>query len=95
MNLNVDTILGILNQFSKSSKQEFIEQEGEPSSDAAGSSSGTPVKKWESGRTMGKTYGGPGYKWESGRTMGKTYGGSNYKWFTGIKRGHANPAKES
>ena len=66
----------------------------------AGASSGgaaTPasVKKWESGRTMGKTYGGPGYKWESGRTMGKTYGGPGHKWFTGLQRGHANPAQES
>jgi hypothetical protein len=101
MKSDVDAILGILNQFSKFSKQEFSEQEGETSTDAgAGASSGgasTPasVKKWESGRTMGKTYGGPGYKWESGRTMGKTYGGPGHKWFTGLQRGHANPAQES
>jgi hypothetical protein len=100
MNSDVDAILGILRQFSNSSKEEFVEQEGESSADTGGgdtggSASATPVKKWESGRTMGKTYGGPGYKWESGRTMGKTYGGSGYKWFTGLKRGHANPAKES
>ena len=100
MNSDVDAILGILRQFSNSSKEEFVEQEGEASADTGGgdtggSASATPVKKWESGRTMGKTYGGPGYKWESGRAMGKTYGGSGYKWFTGLKRGHANPAKES
>jgi hypothetical protein len=101
MNSDVDTILGILRQFSNSSKEEFVEQEGEASADTGGgatgggTSSASPVKKWESGRTMGKTYGGPGYKWESGRTMGKTYGGSGYKWFTGLTRGHANPAKES
>ena len=83
MNSDVDAILGILRQFSNSSKEEFVEQEGEASADTGGgdtggSASATPVKKWE-----------------SGRTMGKTYGGSGYKWFTGLKRGHANPAKES
>jgi len=84
MNSDVDAILGILRQFSNSSKEEFVEQEGEASADTGGGDTGggtasaSPVKKWESGRTMGKTYGGHGYK-----------------WFTGMQRGHANPAKES
>ena len=78
MKSDVDAILGILRQFSNSSRQEFIEQEGEASSDAGaaggttgGGASATPVKKWESGRTMGKTYGGPGFKWSTGMTRGK------------------------
>jgi hypothetical protein len=94
MDLNVDNIINLLKKLSYSNKMEFAEQDASADTSSSDTSSGT-VKKWESGRTMGKTYGGPGYKWESGRDMGKTYGGSGYKWFTGLKRGHANPAKES
>jgi hypothetical protein len=49
------------------------------------------VKKWESGRRMGKTYGGHGYVWSSDRTMGKTYGGPGFVWQSGASRGKANP----
>jgi hypothetical protein len=49
------------------------------------------VKKWESGRKMGKTYGGHGYVWSSDRAMGKTYGGPGYVWQSGASRGKANP----
>jgi hypothetical protein len=85
MDLNVDNIINLLKKLSYSNKVEFTEQDAPAdtsSSDTSTASSGT-VKKWESGRVMGKTYGGPGYKWESGRTMGKTYGGPGYKWESG------------
>lgn len=90
MDLNVDNIINLLKKLSYSNKMEFVEQDA-----SADTSSGT-VKKWESGRTMGKTYGGPGYKWESGRTFGKTYmNDPKHKWYSGVQRGKANPATES
>ena len=90
MDLNVDNIINLLKKLSYSNKMEFAEQD-----DSADTSSST-VKKWESGRTMGKTYGGPGYKWESGRTFGKTYmNDPKHKWYSGVQRGKANPATES
>ncbi len=98
MDLNVDNIINLLKKLSYSNKVEFAEQEGSAdtsSSDTSTASSGT-VKKWESGRVMGKTYGGHGYKWESGRTFGKTYmNDPKHKWYSGVQRGKANPAAES
>ena len=98
MDLNVDNIINLLKKLSYSNKVEFTEQDtpaDTSSSDTSTASSGT-VKKWESGRVMGKTYGGPGYKWESGRTFGKTYmNDPKHKWYSGVKRGKANPAAES
>jgi hypothetical protein len=98
MDLNVDNIINLLKKLSHSNKVEFTEQDAPAdtsSSDTSTASSGT-VKKWESGRVMGKTYGGPGYKWESGRTFGKTYmNDPKHKWYSGVKRGKANPAAES
>ena len=74
---------------------EFAEQDASADTSSSDTTSGT-VKKWESGRTMGKTYGGPGYKWESGRTFGKTYmNDPKHKWYSGVQRGKANPAAES
>ncbi|MFM2010894.1 MAG: hypothetical protein RLZZ479_1285 [Bacteroidota bacterium] len=98
MDLNVDNIINLLKKLSYSNKVEFAEQDASAdtsSSDTSTASSGT-VKKWESGRVMGKTYGGPGYKWESGRTFGKTYmNDPKHKWYSGVQRGKANPASES
>lgn len=98
MDLNVDNIINLLKKLSYSNKVEFTEQDAPAdtsSSDTSTASSGT-VKKWESGRVMGKTYGGPGYKWESGRTFGKTYmNDPKHKWYSGVQRGKANPASES
>lgn len=98
MESNVDRIIGLLNKLSYSPTLEMVEQEGSEPAASTDSASATPssVKKWESGRTMGKTYGGPGYKWESGRSMGPTYKGDpKHKWYSGVKRGKANPASES
>jgi hypothetical protein len=95
MDLNVDNIINILKKLSYSNKMEFAEQDDSADTSSSDTSSGT-IKKWESGRTMGKTYGGPGYKWESGRTFGKTYmNDPKHKWYSGVQRGKANPAKES
>ena len=95
MDLNVDNIINILKKLSYSNKMEFAEQDDSADTSSSDTSSGT-VKKWESGRTMGKTYGGPGYKWESGRTFGKTYmNDPKHKWYSGVQRGKANPASES
>jgi hypothetical protein len=95
MDLNVDNIINILKKLSYSNKMEFAEQDDSADTSSSDTSSGT-VKKWESGRTMGKTYGGPGYKWESGRTFGKTYmNDPKHKWYSGVQRGKANPAAES
>ena len=91
MDLNVDNIINLLKKLSYSNKMEFAEQDASSSDTKSGT-----VKKWESGRTMGKTYGGPGYKWESGRTFGKTYmNDPKHKWYSGVQRGKANPAAES
>ena len=82
MRLDIDDLIMFMEKFIGSDKLEMGEQEGEaaaPSSDSGGSTtSASPMKKWESGRTFGKTYmNDPKYKWESGRQMGKT-GGSDY-----------------
>lgn len=94
MDLNIDNIINTLNKFSIGTKSEFVEQDD--SSSSSSSSPTSSVKKWESGRKMGKTYGGPGFKWESGRTFGKTYmNDPKNKWYSGVQRGKANPASES
>jgi hypothetical protein len=99
MDLNIDSIISTLNKISRSNKLEFSEQDAGTDTTSTDTSSSTPsstVKKWESGRVMGKTYGGPGYKWESGRTFGKTYmNDPKHKWYSGVQRGKANPASES
>ena len=95
MDLNFDNIINLLKKLSSSNKMEFAEQDASADTSSSDTTSGT-VKKWESGRTMGKTYGGPGYKWESGRTFGKTYmNDPKHKWYSGVQRGKANPAAES
>lgn len=76
MILDVDQIIRFLNKFTI--KQNELDEQSDSDAGAAGAGasttpSGKPVKKWESGRTLGKTYGGPGYKWESGRKDGPTY----------------------
>ena len=97
MRLNIDDLIMFMEKFISSDKLEMGEQEGEaaaaPSSDSGGSSTASPMKKWESGRTFGKTYmNDPKYKWESGRTLGKTYmNDPKYKWESGLTRGHGNP----
>jgi hypothetical protein len=97
MRLDIDDLIMFMEKFIGSDKLEMGEQEGEaaaPSSDSGGSTtSASPMKKWESGRTFGKTYmNDPKYKWESGRTLGKTYmNDPKYKWESGVTRSHANP----
>lgn len=99
MDLNVDSIINTLNKLTYATAVEMVEQDAGADTTTDTSSSSTPsstVKKWESGRVMGKTYGGHGYKWESGRTMGPTYKGDpKHKWYSGVKRGKGNPAAES
>lgn len=75
MNLDIDFLMELMrkNMFGELSK-ELGEQETQGGTETGGGAqSAKAVKKWESGRTLGKTYGGPGYKWESGRKFGKTY----------------------
>jgi hypothetical protein len=95
MRLDIDDLIMFMEKFIGSDKLEMGEQEGETaSSDTGGSTtSSSPVKKWESGRTLGKTYmNDPKYKWESGRTLGKTYmNDPKYKWESGLIRSKANP----
>jgi len=97
MRLDIDDLMMFMEKFIGTDKSEMGEQEGDtaPTSDsgAATTTSASPMKKWESGRTLGKTYmNDPKYKWESGRTLGKTYmNDPKYKWETGITRGHGNP----
>ena len=96
MRLDIDELIMFMEKFIKLDKSEIGEQEGDtaPASDSgAATTSASPMKKWESGRTLGKTYmNDPKYKWESGRTIGKTYmNDPKYKWETGITRGHGNP----
>ena len=96
MRLDIDDLMMFMENFIGTDKSEMGEQEGDttPASDSGGSTtSASPMKKWESGRTLGKTYmNDPKYKWESGRTLGKTYmNDPKYKWETGITRGHGNP----
>jgi len=95
MRLDIDELIMFMEKFIKLDKSEIGEQEGEAaSSDSGGSTtSASPMKKWESGRTLGKTYmNDPKYKWESGRTLGKTYmNDPKYKWESGLTRSKANP----
>ena len=97
MVLDIDRIISFLNKFSSGGDSELKEQEAASSStgDAGGStaSTGTPMKKWESGRKFGKSYmNDPKYKWNSDRALGKTYmNDPKYKWESGVTRGHANP----
>jgi hypothetical protein len=97
MRLDIDDLMMFMEKFIGTDKSEMGEQEGDtaPASDSgtAATTSASPMKKWESGRTFGKTYmNDPKYKWESGRTIGKTYmNDPKYKWETGITRGHGNP----
>ena len=96
MRLDIDDLMMFMEKFIGTDKSEMDEQEGDtaPASDSgAATTSSSPMKKWESGRTLGKTYmNDQKYKWESGRTLGKTYmNDPKYKWETGITRGHGNP----
>jgi hypothetical protein len=100
MNLNVDFLIDFIKKYTTVDRGELGEQEGDAPTTSTGSESSggstapsSNVKKWESGRKMGKTYmNDPKYKWSSDRVMGKTYmGDSKYKWETGLTRGHGNP----
>lgn len=90
MILDVDQIIGLLKKYTRRpSKSEIDEQDAEAGAGAGGAApSGKAVKKWESGRSLGKTYGGPGYKWESGRKDGPTYYFDRKKqWSSGRQMG--------
>jgi len=78
MRLDIDDLIMFMEKFIGSDKLEMGEQEGDtaPASDSgAATTSSSPMKKWESGRTLGKTY----------------MNDPKYKWETGITRGHGNP----
>ena len=78
MRLDIDDLMMFMEKFIGTDKSEMGEQEGDtaPASDSgAATTSSSPMKKWESGRTLGKTY----------------MNDPKYKWETGITRGHGNP----
>ena len=78
MILDIDDLMMFMEKFIGTDKSEMGEQEGDtaPASDSgAATTSASPMKKWESGRTLGKTY----------------MNDPKYKWETGITRGHGNP----
>ena len=78
MRLDIDDLIMFMEKFIGSDKLEMGEQEGDtaPASDSgAATTSSSPMKKWESGRPLGKTY----------------MNDPKYKWETGITRGHGNP----
>ena len=78
MRLDIDDLMMFMEKFIGTDKSEMGEQEGDtaPASDSgAATTSASPMKKWESGRTLGKTY----------------MNDPKYKWETGITRGHGNP----
>jgi len=78
MRLDIDDLMMFMEKFIGTDKSEMGEQEGDtaPASDSgASTTSSSPMKKWESGRTLGKTY----------------MNDPKYKWETGITRGHGNP----
>ena len=78
MILDIDDLMMFMEKFIGTDKSEMGEQEGDtaPASDSgAATTSASPMKKWESGRTLGKTY----------------MNDPKYKWETGVTRGHGNP----
>ena len=78
MRLDIDDLMMFMEKFIGTDKSEMGEQEGDtaPASDSgAATTSASPMKKWESGRTLGKTY----------------MNDPKYKWETGVTRGHGNP----
>lgn len=97
MTFDVDRIISFMEKFMNVTKGDLGEQEstdaGSTDTSSSTTSSSPAMKKWESGRKLGKTYmNDPKYKWNSDRTLGKTYMmDPKYKWESGVTRSHGNP----